>query len=49
MVIPDFDMAVAVNINARTEEFWAFGEVSFELVRTFLRHRHRLRGSQDRG
>lgn len=42
MVIPKYDMAVAININANTEEFWTFGEVSFELVKIFLRQRQNI-------
>jgi serine beta-lactamase-like protein LACTB, mitochondrial len=36
MVIPQFNMVVAVNINTKTEQFWDFGKVSVELVRAFL-------------
>lgn len=36
MVIPDYQMAVAVNINANTEEFWDFGEVAVEIARYFM-------------
>lgn len=36
MVIPEYEMVVAININANTEEFWDFGELSFELVQIFL-------------
>lgn len=36
MVIPEFNMVVAVNINSNTEQFWGFGKVSVELVRAFL-------------
>ena len=39
MVIPEFDMAVAVNINTKTESFWDFGSVSTQLVETFLQQR----------
>lgn len=38
MVIPDYNMAVAVNINAKTEHFWDFGSVSFDIASLFLRH-----------
>ncbi|MEQ9022818.1 MAG: hypothetical protein RLN82_08680, partial [Pseudomonadales bacterium] len=38
MVIPELNMSVVVMINAKTEEFWDFGEVSFELVEAFLSH-----------
>ncbi|NRQ43513.1 beta-lactamase family protein [Rheinheimera sp. YQF-2] len=36
MVIPEFNMVVAANINTTTEHFWDFGKVSTELVRAFL-------------
>lgn len=36
MVIPDYQMAVAVNINANTDEFWDFGEVAVEIARHFM-------------
>jgi CubicO group peptidase (beta-lactamase class C family) len=36
MVIPEHGMAVAVNINAKTDEFWDFASVSYDLVRLFL-------------
>lgn len=42
MVIPEYNMAVAVNINAKTDHFWDFGEVSYELVKLFLTHRKTL-------
>lgn len=37
MVLPQHKMVVAVNINAKTEHFWDFGKVSFDLVSHFLR------------
>ena len=39
MVIPEYKMVVAVNINSNTEQFWDFGKVSFELVNLFLTHK----------
>ena len=36
MVIPDYQMAVAVSINTNTEEFWDFGEVAVEIARHFM-------------
>jgi len=36
MVIPALNMAIAVNMNARTETFWDFGSVSTELARVFI-------------
>ena len=41
MVIPEYNMAVAVNINTKTEQFWDFGKVSKELVRIFLIERQK--------
>lgn len=42
MVLPQYKMAVAVNINAKTDEFWDFAKVSYELVTLFLRHRNQF-------
>lgn len=36
MVIPQYRMAIAVNINSKTETFWDFGRISFPLARTFI-------------
>ncbi|PWK47889.1 serine hydrolase domain-containing protein [Pleionea mediterranea] len=36
MVIPEHRMAVAVNINTKTEVFWDFGSVSTDLAKLFL-------------
>lgn len=36
MVFPEHQMAVAVNMNARTEEFWDFGSVAVTLAEGFL-------------
>jgi len=36
MVIPEHNMAIAVNINANTEIFWDFGKVSMELAQLFI-------------
>ncbi|GGD69601.1 serine hydrolase domain-containing protein [Lacimicrobium alkaliphilum] len=43
MVIPEYNMAVAVNINTNTDTFWDFGSVSTELARTFITQRQRTR------
>lgn len=43
MVIPKYNMAVAVNINAKTENFWDFAKVSYDLVKLFLEHRGTLK------
>lgn len=36
MVLPDYKMAVAVNINTTTDTFWDFGSVSTELAKVFI-------------
>ncbi|HEY7883652.1 MAG TPA: serine hydrolase domain-containing protein [Cellvibrionaceae bacterium] len=36
MVIPDFQMAVAVSINSNTDVFWDFGETAVEIARHFM-------------
>lgn len=36
MVIPEYQMAVAVSINRKTEEFWDFGEVAVLIARQFM-------------
>jgi CubicO group peptidase (beta-lactamase class C family) len=42
MVIPQYNMAVAVNINAKTDDFWEFAKVSYDLVKLFLQYRNKL-------
>ncbi len=37
MVIPQYKIVLAVNINANTETFWDFGGVSTELAGTFIK------------
>lgn len=37
MVIPQYKVAVAVNINTTTDTFWDFGSVSTELARAFIK------------
>lgn len=39
MVIPEFNMLVAVNINSKTEKFWDFASISYELVKIFIQAR----------
>lgn len=39
MVLPDYEMAVAVNINRKTEVFWDFGSVSMDIAGAFIRAR----------
>lgn len=36
MVVPEYKLAIAVNANIRTEVFWDFGKVSYELARLFI-------------
>jgi CubicO group peptidase (beta-lactamase class C family) len=40
MVLPEYKMAVAININSKTDEFWDFGKLSFKLVSLFLEFRN---------
>lgn len=44
MVIPEYNMAVAININSKTDEFWDFGKLSFKLVSLFLEARNNPSG-----
>lgn len=37
MVIPEYKMSIAVNANVRTQVFWDFGSVSYDLARLFIR------------
>jgi CubicO group peptidase (beta-lactamase class C family) len=46
MVIPEYNMSVAVNINAKTDQFWDFAKVSYDLVNLFLTHRKSLEAEQ---
>ncbi|MFC6981612.1 serine hydrolase domain-containing protein [Microbulbifer taiwanensis] len=41
MVLPDYEMSVAVNINRKTEVFWDFGSVALEIVQAFVQGRSR--------
>ena len=36
MVIPEYNMSVAVNINANTDVFWDFAKVSMQLAKMFI-------------
>lgn len=36
MVIPEHNMSIAVNINANTDVFWDFGQVSLQLAKMFI-------------
>jgi len=36
MVIPEYGMSIAVNINSNTDIFWDFGKVSMQLMKVFL-------------
>lgn len=36
MVIPEYNMSIAVNANVRTKVFWDFGKVSYDLARLFI-------------
>lgn len=37
MVMPDYDMSIAVNINRKTDVFWNFGRISEQLASEFIR------------
>ena len=39
MVIPEYKMSVAVNINSNTDVFWDFGGVSMEIAKAFILNR----------
>ncbi|WP_250460646.1 serine hydrolase domain-containing protein [Microbulbifer litoralis] len=39
MVMPDYRMAIAVNINRKTEVFWDFGSISEQIAAEFIRAR----------
>lgn len=36
MVIPEYNMSIAVNINANTDVFWDFGKVSMQIAKLFI-------------
>ena len=36
MVVPDYQMVVALNINTNTNVFWDFGRISTSLVQNFI-------------
>lgn len=42
MVIPKYQMTIAVNINSKTEYFWTFGKVSLVLARQFIEAKLKL-------
>ncbi|GGF68672.1 serine hydrolase domain-containing protein [Alteromonas lipolytica] len=42
MVIPGYNMAVAVNINAKTAAFWDFAEVAIPIASEFIRQRQMM-------
>jgi CubicO group peptidase (beta-lactamase class C family) len=42
MLFPEEEMAVALNINGRTQEFWDFGEFSVEIASRFLARKGEL-------
>ena len=37
MVIPEYQLSIAVNINANTKVFWDFGKVSMKLAKLFIK------------
>ncbi|WDD99636.1 beta-lactamase family protein [Thalassomonas actiniarum] len=42
MVIPEYQMSVAVNINANTEVFWDFAKISMQIAKAFIQERKGL-------
>jgi len=36
MVLPEYNMSVAVNINSNTEVFWDFGRISLDIAKAFI-------------
>jgi CubicO group peptidase (beta-lactamase class C family) len=46
MVIPEYNMAIAVNINSKAEYARTFGKVAFDLARIFLEQRNELLNKQ---
>ncbi|BBM01284.1 serine hydrolase [Microbulbifer sp. GL-2] len=42
MVMPDYNLSVAVNTNRKTEVFWDFGSVSLDIATAFIRQRSEL-------
>ena len=47
MVIPEFNMSVAVNINSKTEKFWDFASISYELVKIFIQARQLYKNGEN--
>ncbi|WP_281559782.1 serine hydrolase domain-containing protein [Thalassomonas sp. RHCl1] len=45
MVIPEYQMSVAVNINANTEVFWDFAKVSMQIAKAFIKVRVQAKNS----
>jgi len=41
MVIPEYNMSIAVNINSNTDYFWSFGKVSMQLAKMFILARNK--------
>lgn len=39
MLLPEMEMAIALNINGRTDVFWDFGSFSFEIAKAFLQRK----------
>ncbi len=36
MVLPKYQMAIAININSKTERFWDFGKISMDIAKAFI-------------
>ena len=45
MVLPQYQMSVAVNINANTEVFWDFAKVSMQIAKAFILARNKTKGT----
>jgi len=43
MVIPEYKLSIAVNANVKTEVFWDFGVVSFDIARVFIDELEKLK------
>lgn len=42
MVIPEYNMSVAVNINSNTHVFWDFGKVSMQIMKLFILEKNKI-------
>ncbi|WP_444902425.1 serine hydrolase domain-containing protein [Microbulbifer sp. SSSA007] len=42
MIIPEYKLSIAVNINRKTKVFWDFGNVSMDIAAAFIRQQEKL-------